>query len=104
MAGQTPKTYPYRGIRIDPHQLTLGSERYDGGAIPPEGTRTNLTDGSATWGESWPARAGRAEEQVRQLRAALQRYGDHSEYCSPEPRACNCGLADALKIGAEVTK
>lgn len=46
---------------------------------------------------------GSRRMQVHLLRAALTQYGKHADYCADSDR-CRCGLADALRIGADVAR
>jgi hypothetical protein len=51
---------------------------------------------------------GTRREQVRQLRAALHRFGIHRRLCPASHRAipvmCTCGYRAALDIGADLPK
>lgn len=39
------------------------------------------------------------DQQIRQLRAALARWGQHDPHCASNP--CACGLSKALTVGAK---
>ena len=45
---------------------------------------------------------GARRMQVVLLRDALSRYAQHHEWCkSADGHACNCGLADAFRVGTD---